>query len=119
MKQFAVIAVVALGALLTTAPGAWAANTSCTTTYSTFQTVTGDLQVPDNATCIFQAGASVSGNVTVGQGATFVMVGGTIAGNVQGNNCGTVALDSVTVGTNVQIGNCLGSAAFPFGGSSN
>jgi hypothetical protein len=58
----------------------------------------------------------VSGNVTVGQGATFVMVGGTIAGNVQGNNCGTVALDSVTVGTNVQIGNCRGSAAFPFGG---
>jgi hypothetical protein len=116
MKRFAIIAVAVLGTVLATAPRAQAADTTCTTTYATFQTVTGNLNVPDNAICILQAGASVTGNVTVGHAATLIIVGGSIAGDIQGNNCGTVALDSVTANGNVQIGNCTGTAAYPYGG---
>ena len=114
MKRFAVIAVAALGALLATAPGA-RADTNCSTAYSTLQTITGNLNVPDNATCIFAAGVSVTGNTTVGNGATLIISGGTVAGNVQGNNCGAVALVFVTVGGSVQIGNCRGTTTYPVG----
>ena len=114
MNRFAVIAV-ALGALLITAPDAQA-DTNCNETYTTFQSITGNLNVPNNATCLLSAGASVTGNTTVGKGATLVIQGGTVAGNVQGNNCGVVALVFVTVGGNVQIGNCLGTTDFPYGG---
>ena len=115
MKRFAVIVMAALGALLATAPRAQA-DTTCNTTYSTFQTITGDLNVPNNATCSFTAGASVTGNTTVGNGATLFIFGGTVSGNVQGNNCGTVGLVAVAVGGNVQIGNCRGTTTYPFGG---
>jgi len=104
-----------LGTVLATAPRAQAADTDCTTTYSTLQTVTGNLNVPDNATCILAAGASVTGNVTVGHGAALLIEGGTIAGNVQGNNCGAVILVLVTASKNVQVGNCRGTADYPYG----
>jgi len=51
MERQAVIAVAVLGALLAIAPGA-RADTNCISTYSTLQTITGNLNVPDNATCI-------------------------------------------------------------------
>jgi hypothetical protein len=114
MKRFAVIVMVALAALLATAPRAQA-DTTCNTTYTNFQTITGNLNVPNNATCSFAAGASVTGNATVDNGATLIILGGTVAGNVQGNNCGAVALASVTVGGNVQIGNCRGTTTYPVG----
>ena len=76
MKRSCVIVAAALGALLATAPGARAADTDCNTTYSTFQTINGNLSVPDNATCSFAAGASVTGNVKVGHNATLIMQGG-------------------------------------------
>jgi len=114
MKRFAVIVMAALGTLLATAPRAQA-DTTCNTTYSTFQTITGNLNVPNNATCYFAAGASVTGNTTVGNGATLFILGGTVSGNVQGNNCGTVVLVSVAVGGNVQIGNCRGTTTYPYG----
>ena len=78
--------------------------------------VTGNLNVPNDATCSFAAGASVTGNVTVGNGATLFIIGGTVSGNLQGNNCGSVALVSVAVGGNVQIGNCRGTTPYPYGG---
>ena len=115
MDRFAVIGVAALAALLTTAPDAQA-DTNCNETYTTFQSITGNLNVPANATCIFSAGVSVTANTTVGNGATLLIAGGTVAGDVQGNNCGTVILFSVTVGGNVQIGNCRGTTAYPYGG---
>lgn len=115
MERFAIIAMAVLGALLATAPGAQA-DTNCSTEYSTLQTITGNLHVPDKATCIFNAGVSVTGNTTVGNGATLIILGGTLAGDVQGNNCGAVALAFVTVGGNVQIGNCRGTTTYPFGG---
>jgi hypothetical protein len=115
MKRFAVIVMAALGALLATAPRAQA-DTTCNTTYLTFQTITGNLNVPNNATCSFAAGASVTGNTTVGNGATLFIIGGTVSGDVQGNNCGTVALVAVAVGGNVQIGNCHGTTTYPYGG---
>ena len=113
LNTFAAIAFALLGALLTTAPGARAA-TNCNTTYTAFQSITGDLNVPNNATCIFSAGASVTGNTTVGNGATLVIDGGIVTGNVQGNNCGFVGLADVTVGGNVAIGNCRGTNAYPY-----
>jgi len=113
INRFAVIAVAALGALLTTAPDAQA-DTNCNQTYTTFQSITGNLNVPNNATCILSAGASVTGNTTVGNSATLVIQNGTVAGNVQGNNCGFVGLINVTVGGNVQIGNCRGNSTYPF-----
>src|SRR5215831_1609458 len=116
MKRFAVIAVAGLGTVLAIAPRVQAADTNCTTIYDTFQTFTGNLNVPDNATCILLAGASVAGNVTVGHSATLVIEGGTIAGDVQGNNCGFVALVFVTANKNVQLGNCHGTADIPYGG---
>jgi len=114
MNHFAVIAVAALGALLTTAPDAQA-DTNCSETYTTFQSITGNLNVPNNAMCFLYGGASVTGNTTVGNGATLLIQSGTIAGNVQGNNCGVVALINVTVGGNVQIGNCRGTNTYPYG----
>lgn len=115
IKRFAVIVMATLGALLATAPRAQA-DTTCNTTYQTFQTITGNLNVPSNATCYFAAGASVTGNTTVGNGATLFMLGGNVSGNVQGNNCGSVILVAVAVGGNVQIGNCRGTATYPVGG---
>jgi hypothetical protein len=115
MKRFAVIVMAALGVLLATASRAQGDGT-CNTTYTTFQTITGNLNVPKNATCSFAAGASVTGNTTVGDGATLFIIGGTVSGNVQGNNCGTVALVAVSVGGNVQIGNCRGTTSYPYGG---
>jgi hypothetical protein len=87
MKRFAVIVMAAFGVLLATAPRAQA-DTTCNTTYVTFHTITGNLNVPNNATCYFAAGASVTGNATVGNGATLFILGGTVSGDVQGNNCG-------------------------------
>jgi hypothetical protein len=113
MNRFAVIAVAALGALLTTAPDAQA-DTNCSETYTTFQSITGNLNVPDNATCILSAGASVTGNTTVGNSATLLIQSATITGNVQGNNCAFVGLINVTVGGNVQIGNCRGTSNDPY-----
>jgi hypothetical protein len=113
MNRFAVIALAALGALLTTAPDAQA-DTNCTETFTTFQSMTGNLNVPNNATCILSAGASVTGNTTVGNGATLLIQSGTVAGNVQGNNCGFVGLINVTVGGSVQIGNCRGTNTYPY-----
>ena len=113
MNRFAVIAVAALGAFLTTAPDAQA-DTNCNQTYTTFQSITGNLDVPNNATCILSAGASVTGNTVVGNGATLMIQSGAVAGSVQANSCGFVSLTNVTVGGNVQIGNCLGTSAYPY-----
>jgi hypothetical protein len=115
MKRFTVIAVAALSSLLIASASSAHANTNCSSTYTTPQTITGNLDVPNNATCIFDAGASVTGNVTVGKGATLIVGGGTVAGNVLGNNCGAVGLVSVTVSGNVQVGNCTGTTDNPFG----
>jgi hypothetical protein len=114
MNRFTVIAVAALGALLVASASSAHADTNCNSTYTTPQTITGNLNVPNNATCSFDAGAFVTGNVTVGRGATLIVSGGTVAGNVQGNNCGTVGLVSVTVSGNVQVGNCTGTTDNPF-----
>ena len=115
MKRLAVIALTALSALLATAPYAHA-DTNCSTTYSTFQTITGNLVVPNNATCVLSAGASVTGNATVGTSSTLIMQGGTVTGNVQGSNCGVVVLITVAVSGNVQIQNCVGTSTYPYGG---
>jgi len=106
LKQMAVITV--FGALLLTAPSA-KADVNCTTTYNTFQTFTTNVVVPAGATCIFNAGASVTGNVTVN--GSLAMFSGTVTGNVQSNSgCGIVGLISVTVNGNFQVHNCTGGA---------
>jgi hypothetical protein len=109
MKHFAMIALAAFGALLATAPGAPAQSppdVNCPP-YAGVPSTVHNVTVPDNKACQL-VGVTVTGNVTVGRGATLEVIGGggTISGNVQGNNCTFVLLDQSVVGGNVQIGNC-------------
>jgi hypothetical protein len=72
MKRFAMITLAAFGALLATAPGAPAQSppdVTCPPYGGTPNTV-HNVTVPDNNTCILSF-VTVTGNVTVGQGATF------------------------------------------------
>jgi hypothetical protein len=106
MKRCAMIALAAFGALLATAPGALAQSppdVTCPPYAGTPNTVHN---LTDNKACEPET-VTVTGNVMVGQGATFVVSeGGTISGNVQANNCHFVDLNASAVGGNVQIGNC-------------
>lgn len=70
MKRFAVTMLAALGALLAAAPGALAGDVTCTTVNASFTTIDGNLVVPDNKNCRFLGGVQVTGNVTVGKGAS-------------------------------------------------
>jgi hypothetical protein len=88
----------ALGILWVSAPTASAATTPCTTTISS-GTITGNVSVPANSTCILY-GVTVTGNVAVAAGATFRAAYGTLvtgaltaagAAAVQVYNLATVA----------------------------
>jgi hypothetical protein len=131
MKRLLIIMVVALGALAT-APGARAGITSCTTYITGPSTITGDVVVPDGASCSLGyvpppttlccnpppppgfGPVHVTGNVTVGHGSSLTIgLNSTIAGNVQATNCGFVEFVSEgneEVGGNVQVENCNGGA---------
>ena len=96
MKRFAVTMLAALGALLAAAPGALAGDVTCTTVNASFTTIDGNLVVPDNKNCRFLGGVQVTGNVTVGKGASLNVASpntgdtSAIAGNVQASNCAYV-----------------------------
>ena len=97
MKRFAVTMLAALGALLAAAPGALAGDVTCTTVNASFTTIDGNLVVPDNKNCRFLGGVQVTGNVTVGKGASLKTsraqiqeTPSAIAGNVQASNCAYV-----------------------------
>jgi hypothetical protein len=106
MKRCAMITLTAFGLLLAAAPGAPAQSPPDVTCPPLPRNTVHNLTVPDNEACE-PAAVTVTGNVTVGQGATFVVLeGGTISGNVQAHNCHFVDLNGSAVGGNVQIGNC-------------
>ena len=74
--------------------------------------IDGNLVVPDGANCTFVAEVTVTGNVLVGSGATFLVQGGpaTISGNVLADHCAVVEIVSlnhpVSVGGNIEIQHC-------------
>jgi hypothetical protein len=117
MKRFAMITLAAFGALLATAPGALAQSppdVTCPPYAGSMPSTVHNVTVPNQQTCTLGGGfrgVTVTGDVRVGQGATFMALGSfrsrvTISGNVQGNNCNFVQLSGTVVGGNVQIGNC-------------
>ena len=62
-----------------------------------------NLQVPDGARCVLEAGVHVDGNVELGNASEFYATGVTIDGNLQGQGAGAVLLEASTVGGNVQL----------------
>jgi hypothetical protein len=119
-KRLAITTLAALGALSAAAPGALADDFTCSGIYTSPTTVDGNLFVPANTNCTFEAPLTVTGNVTVAQGASFVIfqlfdlsTESTIGGNLQASNCAYVELNpgstqTTLVGGNVQIQNCTG-----------
>jgi hypothetical protein len=102
------ITLAAFGALLATAPSAPAQSrpdVSCPPYTGSSTPTVHNVTVPDNGFCLL-ANVTVTGNVTVGLGASLEFFAGTISGNVQANNCSGVTLAESTVSGGVQIGNC-------------
>jgi hypothetical protein len=71
------------------------AATTCTSTFAGV-TIQGNLTVPDGFRCLL-IDSTVTGNVTLGQSATFESYGTTIAGNLRGDGALTVSLEAGTV----------------------
>jgi hypothetical protein len=131
MKRFAIITLTAFGALLATAPVALAQNCTKTAPYCNCPpsitgptTAYGNVTVPNGQSCVM-TNVTVTGNVTVGIGASLDVEGDSIiVGNLQANNCNLVRLNTafggggaVTVVGSVQIGNCTGNRAFDSSGA--
>ena len=92
-----------------------AADTVCSGTISA-STVSGNLVVPQNASCILQT-VSVTGNVEVLQNASLSVQAyvepSSIGGNILADHCASALLQgTVTVGGNLQIQNCTGKSGF-------
>jgi len=112
MKRFGMITLTAFGALLATAPGAPAQSPPDVTCppYVGDPPTVHNVTVPDHGFCLL-AHVTVTGNMTVGRGATLEFFEGTISGNVQANNCNDVSLGDSTVSGGVQIWNCASGGA--------
>jgi hypothetical protein len=121
MNRFTITTLAAFGILVGTLPIARAADTSCTTVIANGGTINGNLIVPVSATCTLE-NVTVTGNVTVGRGASLLVETGTgqavtIGGNLQATQCQRVFLITtgstgvISVGGNVRIENCMEGAA--------
>jgi hypothetical protein len=117
MNRFTITTLAAFGILVGTLPVARAADTSCTTVIANGGTINGNLIVPVSATCTLE-NVTVTGNVTVGRGASLLVETGTgqavtIGGNLQATQCQRVFLITtgstgvISVGGNVRIENCM------------
>ncbi|HUB95401.1 MAG TPA: tannase/feruloyl esterase family alpha/beta hydrolase [Stellaceae bacterium] len=121
MKTFAFALVLALAACFGAVTGAWA-DTKCTGTisgnsppngpfpYSTpLMTITGNVTVPNGASCTLSS-VNVTGNVQAGNGSSLTLSYVNISGNVQVQSGGTLLANAyeepMTIGGNVQASNC-------------
>ncbi len=117
----------AIATMLLGPPAAQAASgthvTECTGAIgpgTTVTTITGELDVPANATCTLDF-VNVTGNVVLEPGASLVVSAydepSTIGGSVLAHLCGTAVLrGNVTVGKDVQIRECTGTGTSGFQG---
>src|SRR5579871_1269903 len=105
-------------------PTAWAADVTCTGMMSGNASgalsITGNVSVPQGANCTLSF-VNVTGNVRAGKGSTLLITGytepSTIGGNVQADGCYSALLEgAVTVGGNVQIQGCNGNGPNGFQG---
>jgi feruloyl esterase len=108
MRRFAHAVIVAIPALVGGVSAVHAANTSCTSTLS--GNITGNIVVPSGASCTL-SDATVTGDVQVLQNATLTVDATqqptTIDGNVQAHHCASALFEGgVTVTGSVQIQQC-------------
>lgn len=123
MRIFALALAVAVAALFVDASSAYSQNISCSGAVgggATVTTISGNVTVPNGASCTLEF-VNVAGNVEVQQGGSLLITAydepSTIGGNVDASNCGSALLEgNVTVKGNLQIGNCTGPAANGFQG---
>jgi hypothetical protein len=114
MRGFAHALIAAIPALVGGASAVHAASTSCTSVLS--GTITGNIVVPNGASCTL-SDATVTGDVQVLQNATLAVDATqqptTINGNVQANDCASALFEGgVTVTGSVQIQHCAQRSGF-------
>jgi feruloyl esterase len=115
MRRFAHVLTVAIAALVGATSAVHAANTNCTGTLSGSITP-GDIVVPSGASCTL-SNATVTGDVQVRQNASLIVDATaqptTIGGNVQAVGCASAILEGgVTVTGDVQIAQCSQQSGF-------
>src|SRR5216683_4162129 len=114
MRRFVHALIVAIPVLLAGAVSVYAATTSCTGALS--GSITGNIVVPNGASCTL-SDATVTGDVQVLQNATLAVDATqqptTIDGNVQANHCASALFEGgVTVTGSVQIQQCAQRSGF-------
>lgn len=62
-----------------------------------------NLEVPDGARCVLEAGVTIDGNVELGNRSELYATGVTIGGNLQGQRAAVTLLEASSVGGNVQL----------------
>jgi len=105
MRKFmtaSVITGLALSSVILNAPAAFAEDVECRGTLGDV-TVTGNLIVPDDATCTLD-GTNVDGNITVKSRASLTSNAASVTGGIQGESARQVVLNpGTTVGNNVSL----------------
>src|SRR6266436_7631485 len=114
MRRFVQALIAAIPALVGGASAVYAATTSCTSALS--GSITGNIVVPKGASCTL-SDATVTGDVQVLQNATLTVDATqqptTIDGNVQANQCASVLLEGgATVTGSVHIQQCAQQSGF-------
>jgi hypothetical protein len=114
MRRLVHAAAVAVAALLLGGPSGYAANTNCTSTLN--GNLAGTVVVPTGASCTL-SNATVTGDVQVRQNASLTVDATaqptTIGGNVEAVGCASAILEGgVTVTGNVHIAQCAQQSGF-------